>query len=168
MEEYSIAAQLWKLSSCDMCELARNSVLMSGFPDKVSLSQSRCVASHVVAQRRRSTLQKFAVRCSTSLYVAAHRLHRSTSRAAHECRSLQVININLAFVSLRLCRCDRRVCVLVIYLHYQTKEHWIGKNYREEGVASNDIEKTNVPDIRVVYRYNTLVAELKRLFNFDK
>lgn len=36
MEEYSIAAQVWKLSSCDMCELARNSVLMSGFPHKVS------------------------------------------------------------------------------------------------------------------------------------
>ncbi|CAJ0566940.1 unnamed protein product, partial [Mesorhabditis spiculigera] len=30
MEEYSIAAQVWKLSSCDMCELARNSVLQSG------------------------------------------------------------------------------------------------------------------------------------------
>lgn len=36
MEEYSIAAQVWKLSSCDMCELARNSVLMSGFPHIVS------------------------------------------------------------------------------------------------------------------------------------
>lgn len=35
MEEYSIAAQVWKLSSCDMCELARNSVLMSGFSQKV-------------------------------------------------------------------------------------------------------------------------------------
>lgn len=35
MEEYSIAAQVWKLSSCDMCELARNSVIMSGFPHKV-------------------------------------------------------------------------------------------------------------------------------------
>ncbi|XP_070304255.1 LOW QUALITY PROTEIN: AMP deaminase 2, partial [Salvelinus sp. IW2-2015] len=34
MEEYSIAAQVWKLSSCDMCELARNSVLMSGFSHK--------------------------------------------------------------------------------------------------------------------------------------
>ncbi|MEE6528578.1 hypothetical protein FKM82_031068, partial [Ascaphus truei] len=34
MEEYSIATQVWKLSSCDMCELARNSVLMSGFPHK--------------------------------------------------------------------------------------------------------------------------------------
>lgn len=37
MEEYSIAAQVWKLSSCDMCELARYSVLMSGFPHRVSL-----------------------------------------------------------------------------------------------------------------------------------
>lgn len=36
MEEYSIAAQVWKLSSCDMCELARNSVVMSGFPHKVN------------------------------------------------------------------------------------------------------------------------------------
>ncbi|EDV19618.1 uncharacterized protein TRIADDRAFT_51147 [Trichoplax adhaerens] len=31
MEEYSIAAQVWKLNPCDMCELARNSVWMSGF-----------------------------------------------------------------------------------------------------------------------------------------
>jgi len=36
MEEYSIAAQVWKLSACDMSELARNSVLMSGFPHRVS------------------------------------------------------------------------------------------------------------------------------------
>lgn len=36
MEEYSIATQVWKLSSCDMCELARNSVLMSGFSHKVN------------------------------------------------------------------------------------------------------------------------------------
>ena len=36
MEEYSIAAQVWKLSPCDMCELARNSVLMSGFEHAVS------------------------------------------------------------------------------------------------------------------------------------
>jgi len=37
MEEYSIAAQVWKLSTCDMCELSRNSVLMSGFPHKVKV-----------------------------------------------------------------------------------------------------------------------------------
>uniref|UniRef100_A0A8C6T137 AMP deaminase n=1 Tax=Neogobius melanostomus TaxID=47308 RepID=A0A8C6T137_9GOBI len=30
MEEYAIAAQLWKLSTCDVCEIARNSVVQSG------------------------------------------------------------------------------------------------------------------------------------------
>lgn len=31
VEEYSIAAKVWKLSSCDLCEIARNSVYQSGF-----------------------------------------------------------------------------------------------------------------------------------------
>ncbi|KAK3288591.1 hypothetical protein CYMTET_3956 [Cymbomonas tetramitiformis] len=35
VEEYSIAAQVWKLTSCDLCEIARNSVMQSGFPHKV-------------------------------------------------------------------------------------------------------------------------------------
>ncbi|KAL2337728.1 hypothetical protein Fmac_012174 [Flemingia macrophylla] len=30
VEEYSIAASVWKLSSCDLCEIARNSVYQSG------------------------------------------------------------------------------------------------------------------------------------------
>lgn len=79
MEEYSIAAQVWKLSSCDMGELARNSVLMSGFPHKL-------------------------------------------------------------------------------------KQHWLGPNYTKEGVAGNDITRTNVPDIRVAYRYETLLDELSNIF----
>lgn len=36
MEEYSIATQVWKLSPTDMCELSRNSVIMSGFDHEVS------------------------------------------------------------------------------------------------------------------------------------
>ncbi|XP_037535459.1 AMP deaminase 2 isoform X2 [Nematolebias whitei] len=75
MEEYSIAAQVWKLSSCDMCELARNSVLMSGFSNKV-------------------------------------------------------------------------------------KSYWLGPSYYREGPESNDIRRTNVPDIRVAYRFETLTEEL--------
>ena len=67
MEEYSIAAQVWKLSSCDMCELARNSVITSGF-------------SH------------------------------------------------------------------------QIKQYWLGPNYTRDGMAGNDVTRTNVPDIRVAYR----------------
>ncbi|KAM7348029.1 AMP deaminase isoform 2-T3 [Cochliomyia hominivorax] len=83
MEEYSIAAQVWKLSSCDMCELARNSVLMSGFPHKM-------------------------------------------------------------------------------------KQHWLGPNYTREGVAGNDITRTNVPDIRVAYRSETLLDELSNIFKVHK
>uniref|UniRef100_A0A665UW49 AMP deaminase n=1 Tax=Echeneis naucrates TaxID=173247 RepID=A0A665UW49_ECHNA len=75
MEEYSIATQVWKLSSCDMCELARNSVLMSGFSHKI-------------------------------------------------------------------------------------KSYWLGPHYIKEGQESNDIRRTNVPDIRVAYRYETMCEEL--------
>ncbi|KAF8777706.1 AMP deaminase 2 like protein [Argiope bruennichi] len=80
MEEYSIAAQVWKLSSCDMCELARNSVIMSGFPISV-------------------------------------------------------------------------------------KKHWLGPNCMKEGIAGNDITRTNVPDIRVAYRAETLLEELSTIFS---
>ncbi|KEP67238.1 UNVERIFIED_CONTAM: AMP deaminase [Hammondia hammondi] len=34
LEEYSVAAHTWKLSPVDLCELARNSVLQSGFEDE--------------------------------------------------------------------------------------------------------------------------------------
>lgn len=32
VEEYSVAAQVWKLSATDLCEIARNGVMQSGFP----------------------------------------------------------------------------------------------------------------------------------------
>lgn len=35
MEEYAIAAQVFKLSTCDMCEIARNSVLQCGLSHEV-------------------------------------------------------------------------------------------------------------------------------------
>lgn len=38
MEEYAIAAQLWKLSTCDVCEIARNSVLQSGLSHQVTVT----------------------------------------------------------------------------------------------------------------------------------
>ena len=110
MEEYSIAAQVWKLSSCDMCELARNSVIMSGFPHKV------CVIF--------------------SIFSILHRLHDSFFK-----------NIFLLF-----------------FFSTQSKQYWLGPNYTKEGVAGNDISRTNVPDIRVSYRYETLVDELSNIF----
>jgi len=74
VEEYAVAAQLYKLSNIDMCEIARNSVLISGF-------------SHA------------------------------------------------------------------------TKCHWIGNNYRERGPKGNCIDKTNVPNIRVLFREEMLQQE---------
>lgn len=35
IEEYAIAARRWKLGVCDLCEIARNSVLQSGFEHSV-------------------------------------------------------------------------------------------------------------------------------------
>ncbi|VEU24193.1 DEKNAAC105462 [Brettanomyces naardenensis] len=75
IEEYSVAAQIWKFSNADMCELAKNSVLMSGF-------------------------------------------------------------------------------------EWQLKRHWLGSRFDEPGAEGNNIEKTNVPDIREIYRAETLKAEL--------
>lgn len=45
------------------------------------------------------------------------------------------------------------------------KSHWLGLNYwrEEEGVASNDITRTNLPNIRVAYRHETLTNELHLL-----
>jgi AMP deaminase len=78
IEEYSVAAQIWKLSSADMCELARNSVIQSGWENKI-------------------------------------------------------------------------------------KKHWIGNTWYMPGVEGNEMQKTNVPDIRVSFRYETLNEELDAL-----
>lgn len=40
------------------------------------------------------------------------------------------------------------------------KSYWLGPNYIKEGQESNDIRRTNVPDIRVAYRFETLCEEL--------
>ncbi len=37
LEEYSVAAQVWKLTATDQCEIARNSVLQSGWENKFKL-----------------------------------------------------------------------------------------------------------------------------------
>jgi len=64
MEEYSIAAQVWKLSSCDMCELARNSVLMSGFPHKVS---NYITSLHLMRVYKGSSNWRIVEQCASSL-----------------------------------------------------------------------------------------------------
>ena len=62
MEEYSIAAQVWKLSQCDMSELARNSVVMSGFEDKVTLTVIRIYKSF-------SYSYNYSSRCNNELCI---------------------------------------------------------------------------------------------------
>ncbi|KAJ3103011.1 AMP deaminase [Phlyctochytrium planicorne] len=79
IEEYSVAAQIWKLSSADMCEIARNSVLQSGW-------------------------------------------------------------------------------------ELQAKKHWLGDTCYLPGPAGNAIHKTNVPNIRLAYRYQTLMEERYMVF----
>ncbi|KAG9331802.1 hypothetical protein JZ751_016956 [Albula glossodonta] len=83
MEEYAIAAQLWKLSTCDVCEIARNSVLQSG-------------------------------------------------------------------------------------LSHKEKEHFLGVNYLTDGPEGNDIRRTNVAQIRMAFRHETLCNELSLLLDAVK
>ena len=46
----------------------------------------------------------------------------------------------------------------------QVKHHWLGPHYEKQGTTGNDITKTNVPDIRVAYRHETMVDELSHIF----
>ncbi|KAG0069893.1 AMP deaminase [Linnemannia elongata] len=82
IEEYSVAAQIWKLSGADMCEISRNSVAQSGWENRI-------------------------------------------------------------------------------------KKHWIGKKWFLPGIPGNDMEKTNVPNIRVAFRYETLREELNMLQEYS-
>lgn len=50
----------------------------------------------------------------------------------------------------------------------QMKQFWLGQNYLKEGVAGNDMSQTNIPDIRVAFRYETFLEELSTLFHTAK
>lgn len=47
--------------------------------------------------------------------------------------------------------------------HPQEKKHFIGSNYLEDGPTGNHIQRTNVAQIRMAYRYETLCNELSFL-----
>ncbi|TFK63050.1 AMP deaminase [Pluteus cervinus] len=42
----------------------------------------------------------------------------------------------------------------------EVKRHWLGHEWYLPGAAGNDINKTNVPDIRLAFRHQTLLEEL--------
>uniref|UniRef100_A0A0K0EIC3 AMP deaminase n=1 Tax=Strongyloides stercoralis TaxID=6248 RepID=A0A0K0EIC3_STRER len=48
------------------------------------------------------------------------------------------------------------------------KYYWLGSNFKNEGALGNDISRTNVPDIRIAFRYETLVDELSHIFKIYK
>ena len=43
------------------------------------------------------------------------------------------------------------------------KEEWIGKHWHKTGVEGNDIQKTNIPDIRIKHGEEALLNELDTL-----
>lgn len=45
-------------------------------------------------------------------------------------------------------------------LSSQEKSHFLGTDYLKEGPEGNDIRKTNVAQIRMAYRYETMCYEL--------
>lgn len=57
---------------------------------------------------------------------------------------------------------------LVLCRYAQVKQCWLGPNYTKEGVAGNDMSRTNIPDIRVTFRYETALEELSTLFHTVK
>ncbi|KAG8929350.1 AMP deaminase [Tulasnella sp. 417] len=82
LEEYSVAAHIYKFSQSSLAELARNSVIQSGFEMEI-------------------------------------------------------------------------------------KRHWLGQKWYLPGAAGNDINQTNVPNIRLAYRHQTLLNELTMLRTVD-
>lgn len=59
-----------------------------------------------------------------------------------------------------LCEIARN-SVLQSHFEPQLKKHWLGENYELKGKRGNDIRRTNVSDIRVQYRHDTLMEELQ-------
>lgn len=57
-----------------------------------------------------------------------------------------------------MCELARNSC-LQSGFEMQVKRHWLGSNWFLLGVAGNEIHKSNVPDLRIEYRYQTLQEE---------
>lgn len=69
MEEYAIAAQVWKLSTCDLCEIARNSVLQSGLSDKVIIAEKISLGSVRASRNWEVNSLKLNSRCLCDVFV---------------------------------------------------------------------------------------------------
>ncbi|KAG8926384.1 AMP deaminase [Tulasnella sp. 408] len=50
----------------------------------------------------------------------------------------------------------------------EVKRHWLGQKWYLPGAAGNDINQTNVPNIRLAYRHQTLLNELTMLRTVER
>lgn len=51
---------------------------------------------------------------------------------------------------------------------FQEKKHFLGASYLKDGPEGNDIRRTNVAQIRMAYRHETLCNELSFLVDAVK
>lgn len=70
------------------------------------------------------------------------------------------ISVNASYCS-NYIRSLLKRCFPILY--FKVKSYWLGPNYTQEGVMGNDITRSNVPNIRIAYRYETLTQELRML-----
>lgn len=83
MEEYCVAAQVWKLSATDLCEIARNSVLQSGFEHPF---KAHFVGENYVLDGPEGNGAARRARALFSMPLTAHcRRHPRHQRAKHPC-----------------------------------------------------------------------------------
>ena len=141
VEEYSVAAQVWKLTATDLCEIARNSVVHSGFPHQVDNSFS------------------ILFYCTRALPSDHH--DKSCPRLRISSNNQKLSTPHLFGISLQ--RIQR--CLSDTGLWAQVKMHWVHQTYWKGGPDGNDIHKTNVPNLRMRFRYDALITEQGLVFD---
>lgn len=57
-----------------------------------------------------------------------------------------------------MCELARNSCIQSGF-EMEIKRHWLGHDWYLPGAEGNIVEKTNVPNVRVAFRYNTLMEE---------
>ena len=87
---------------------------------------------------------------------------------AQLCRAVKKCLLQLETVECRVVDSSSALIVLFCLVSSQMKQFWLGQNYMKEGVAGNDMSRTNIPDIRIAFRYETYLEELSTLFHTAK
>lgn len=57
-----------------------------------------------------------------------------------------------------MCELARNSCIQSGF-EMEIKRHWLGHDWYLPGAEGNIVDKTNVPNVRVAFRYNTLMEE---------